>query len=75
MPNNKSLGTDGFPPDFYKMFWPKIKDLYLQVVHEAIQKGRLHLTVRRGIISLLEKAGKNKQKLKFWRPIAFKYRQ
>ena len=46
MQNLKSPGTDGIPCDFYKMFWPKIKDFYYQVIMEVINKGEFHLTAR-----------------------------
>ena len=68
MPNNKSPGTDGLPAEFYKIFWLKIKHLYHCVIVEAMQNKELHLTARRGIISLLEKRNQDPLRLKCWRP-------
>ena len=44
MPNNKSPGVDGLPPDWYKVFYHKIKDLLLNVYTEIVQDGLMHLT-------------------------------
>ena len=66
----KSPGTDGLPAEFYKMFWPKLKELYHEVILEAITVGELHLTAQRGIISLLEKLNRNILKLANWRPLS-----
>ena len=70
MKNAKSPGTDGLPCEFYKLFWPKIKEFYYQVILEVIEEDEFHLTARRGIISLLEKIGKSGLKLPEWRPLS-----
>ena len=70
MPNEKSPGTDGLPPDFYKCFWGKLKAPYHEMITEVISEGKFHLTARRGILSLLEKVQKNILKLDSWRPLA-----
>ena len=68
--SDKCPGTDSLPANFYKMFHPKIitllKDLFDEIVHDQ----KLHLTARRGIISLLEKAEKNILKISLWRPLS-----
>ena len=69
MANGKSPGTDGLTPDFYKMFWGKLKHILYEVFVESIEQGELPLTTRYGILSLLEKAGKNGLNLKNWRPL------
>ena len=40
------------------------------VFNEAVQNGKLHQSARRGIISLLEKVGRNPLYLKNWRPLS-----
>ena len=70
LPNNKVGGTDGIPPDFYKVFWIKLKDILLEVYKETINKGCFHLSARRGIISLLEKVGKEGLEIKNWHPLS-----
>ena len=67
--NGKSPGTDGLPPDFYKMFWPKLKDFMHELFLEVVQEGQLHLTARYGILSLLEKLRKDTLLLNSWRPL------
>ena len=63
MESGKSPGTDGLPAEFYKVFW---KDVSPFLIH---LKGKLALTQRRGIISLIPKKDKALQELKNWRPI------
>ena len=70
MPNGKCPGTDGLPADFYKVFFGKIKNILFDVYLESIEEGSLHLTTRRGIISLLEKLGKDPLDLNCWRPLS-----
>ena len=42
----------------------------LELYEEIIEEKELHLTARRGIISLLEKVNKNREKIGSWRPIS-----
>ena len=70
MQNSKSPGTDGLPCEWSKTFWPKIKDLFHSVILEVVEKKKMHLTARRGIISLLEKLDRNDLYLKTWRPLS-----
>ena len=69
MANEKSPGLDGLPAEFYKVFWGKLKEFYHEVIKECISDGELHLSARRGLLSLLEKLGKNILKLHSWRPL------
>ena len=70
MKSNKSPGTDGLPREFYKTFWPKISNLLYKVYQEAVEVEKLHISARRGVISLLEKTGRDPLLLKNWRPIS-----
>ena len=67
--NNKCSSTDGIPPDFYKVFWPKLKEIMFQMYLEVVAEGKLHLSARRGILSLLEKKDKLPTRIKSWRPL------
>ena len=68
--NDKSPGLDGLPIEFYKIFWPEIKEYFMNFVTLANNKGELGLSQRQGIISLLPKKGKNNLFLKNWRPLS-----
>ena len=68
--NNKCSGTDGIPPDFYKVFWTKIKKLMYEMYQETVEHGKFHVSARRGILSLLEKKGKSAIKIGSWRPLS-----
>ena len=37
MNNNKSPGSDGFPADFYKVFWSKLKFILFRVINETFE--------------------------------------
>ena len=69
LPNGKCPSTDGLPIEFYKVFWPKLKDFIFGLFAEIVNANELHLSARQGIISLLEKIGRDLLKLKSWRPL------
>ena len=62
--NGKSPGSDGFPPDFYKMFWTRIKMHLLQSLNYGFNTGQQSVNQKRGILSLLPKPGKDHVELK-----------
>ena len=67
--NQKCPGVDGLPIDWYKVFWNKIKYFLHDVILEIVQQQKLHLSARRGLISLMEKLG-DPLKITQWRPIS-----
>ncbi len=69
MPNNKSPGCDGLPTEFYKFFWSKIKHVVFNAMKFAYEKGELHISARRGVITLIPKKSKDVNLLKNWRPL------
>ena len=70
MKHNKSPGCDGIPPEFYKVFWSKLKKFFHEVIQEAVTVGKFHLSARRGVITVIEKQGRDPNLLKNWRPIS-----
>ena len=70
MANNKCPGTDGLPIDFYKVFYGKLKPFLHALFLEIASDGIFHLTARRGILSLLEKVGKDILDLNCWQPLS-----
>ncbi len=65
----KSPGCDGLTTEFYKKYWPDIKDLYLNMINETYQLGELPYTLRKAILALLFKKG-DTTLLKNYRPIS-----
>ena len=67
--NGKAPGSDGFPAEFYKFFWKDIRKWLVVSFNYSLKSGKLSITQRQGIISLLPKKGKDETLLKNWRPI------
>ena len=70
MKNNKTPGIDGFPADFFKFFWNRLKYFVLRSLNYSYTEGILPITLRQCIISCLPKGEKPRQYLKNWRPIS-----
>lgn len=66
MPNNKCPGLDGLTAEFYKRFWPLLKDKYFACIMYAIEHNKLHLSARQGLTSLLPKEDKDPLRIKNW---------
>ena len=54
----KSPGRDGLPAEFYKVFWKDISPFPISSLNRSYQKGKLAITQRTGIISLIPKKDK-----------------
>ena len=67
MSNDKAPGIDGLPIEFYKCFYDRIKSLLFDALKYAIQTKKLHLSARRGVLSLIPKRNKPPEKLGNWR--------
>ena len=67
--NQKSPGCDGLPVEFYKVFYDKLKPFLHELYLEIVKAEELHLTAKRGILSLLEKVGKDAIFLNHWHPL------
>ncbi|KAJ3582854.1 hypothetical protein NHX12_024244 [Muraenolepis orangiensis] len=70
--NGRAPGMDGFPVDFYKSFWSEIGQDLLEVLNDSLQTGRLPLSCRRAVITLLPKKV-DLQQIKNWRPVSLLY--
>ena len=68
--SNKTPGIDGLPPEFYKMFWMKLKHYFTELFNEIIHDGIFHRSARQGIITLIEKVVKDPLLIENWRPIS-----
>ena len=67
--NNKSPGLDGLTSEFYRTFWPTLKDDYLSVLNYAIESGTLPHSFRRAVITLIPKKG-DLADIANWRPVS-----
>ena len=67
--NNKCPSTDGLPIEFYKTFWGKLSPILTQMLVDTVEKKKFHLTAREGILSLLEKVGRNSLLIDNWCPL------
>ena len=66
--NDKSPGINGLTANFYKYFWPLFGTSLTHVYNHAFRAGRLAVSQRRGIITLLFKKG-DRTLLQNWRQI------
>ena len=70
MKQNKTPGYDGFPVEFYIVFWPDISDLLFNSYKFSIDNEILSISQRNGIITLLLKKDKDCLYIKNYRPIS-----
>ena len=66
---NKSPGNDGFTVEFYCTFWPMLGDILIDALNEAYDKGELATSQKQGVITLIEKEGKDTLNIKNYTPI------
>ena len=67
--NNRTPGSDGFPYEFYKVFWNDIKYFVFRSLKYGLKKGELSITQREGLITLVPKPSKPRNLIASWRPI------
>ena len=70
MKNGKTPGIDGFPAEFFKVFWPKQKYFIQSYINYSYKHGELPLTLRQCITSCLPKGNKDRTILKNWCPVS-----
>ena len=68
--NKKSPGVDGLTAEFFKTFFNTLGPLILQTYNYSRNNGHLPISLRRAVITLLHKKGKNPEEIKNWRPIS-----
>jgi exonuclease III len=66
--SNKSPGSDGITAEFYKLYWPLIKNELTAVIKEIFAENELSRSQYKGIVALQYKQG-DRQDIKNWRPI------
>ena len=70
MKNGKTPGIDGFPAEFFKVFWGQLKYFILRSAKLAYEKGMMSCSFRHCVISCIPKGDKDRTLLKNWRPIS-----
>ena len=53
--NNKMLGNNGIPIEFYKKFWSLISDPLINSTNECFEKGAMSVSQKQAVITLIEK--------------------
>ena len=67
---NKSPGIDGIPYEFYIQFWEMIGEDLTEMINFCFKRGKLSVSQRRAVITLIPKGKKEKSKIENWRPIS-----
>ena len=60
MKNNKTPGVDGFPCEFFKVFWSNLKYLILKALNYSYYNCNLSITLRQAVITCIPKGDKNR---------------
>ena len=68
--NQKSPGSDGFQAEFYKYFWKELYEDMTNSFNFAFDTGKLSISQRRGVITLIPKPNKDNTLLDNLRPIS-----
>ena len=69
MKNKKSSGSNGFTGEFFKFFFPDIKQRLLNNSNHTFEIKKLSPVLSLGITTLIPKGDKDKSLLKNWRPL------
>ena len=72
MRNKKSPGNDDLTKEFYETFWNELKEIFVDSLLEAKEKGHLSISQRQTIINLMKKKDRNERPIKDWRPISLR---
>ena len=68
--NNKTPGLDGFPAEFFKVFWNSLKYCVTRAINASFDKGSMTISLRQCIITCLPKHGKQRENIENWRPLS-----
>ena len=71
MQSDKYPGNDGLTREFYETFWTELKEIFVDSVSKAKEKGIFKYISKQAIIKLIEKKDRDKRFIQNWRPISF----
>ena len=66
---NKAPGPDGYSNEFFKTFCTELIQWIFRSYQHAIKTNLLSRNVKRGTITCIPKQGKDRNLLKYWRPL------
>ena len=69
MKKGKTPGSNGFPVEFFRTFWPEISPFLYRAFMTSLNYEHELPSHREGIITLIPKQNKSRHSLKGWRPI------
>ena len=69
MKKGKTPGSNGFPAEFFRLFWPEIGPFLYRAFISSLLKNQKLPSHREGIITLIPKQNKPAHFLNSWRPI------
>ena len=69
MKNNKSPGLDGLPVEFYKTFFRFLGPIVFEAIKYCLEQEILTRSMRRGLLVLIPKKGRDPRLIKNWRPL------
>ena len=67
--SGKTPGLDGLGIGFYRKFWNILKLPLLQLYQQAMMKGSLNPSARKGLVNLIPKKSADEFAVKSWRPL------
>ena len=70
MQNDNCPGNDSLTKEFSETFWNELKEIFIDSILEAKEKGHLSISQRQTTIKLIEKTHRDKRYIKKWRPIS-----
>ena len=69
MKKGKTPGSNGFPVEFFRKFWPELGPFLHRAFNASLTQNQKLPTHREGIIKMIPKQGKSPHEIKGWRPI------
>ena len=69
-PKDKSPGVCGLSAQFWYKFWPQVKYLFMETLNASYDRGYLPQSLRRAIVTLIPKPGRDPETLKGYRGIS-----
>lgn len=70
MKSGKCPGIDGLPVEFYRTFWPQLKQVLIDLYRKIFADKKFHLSARQSVITLLGKPNRDLSLLNNWRPLS-----